>query len=715
MPALRIEEPLTWNEGVFLLPVDELPDEVRAQLAPDAGDFAFTRPQGRNGSKLLDRDSAELVQRFVPPRTIVEAVVLFSRQRGEEPEQVLEGAFPLLKSLVASGYLVPSAKSSGAASQALTSHWAPGETLLGGEVVALLQVLEDSELYCLRRADRSFSVLKVERRRHGGAESAVRLQIRREAELLTRLGGSVAPRLLSAGEIDGRCFLEIEFLAAVELEREEEAVRQSGRAAVLALAVELTHVYAELHQRGVVHGDVHPRNVLVDRSGRPRLIDFGLATDASGSAEPVGRGGIAFYYEPELARAFLRGTSPPAASVAGEQYAVAVMLYRLATGHYPRDYSLGRDEMLGELAVLPPLTFAERGVAPWPELEALLTRALAKKTSDRFPSMAAFHEALRALLVPGSPTPSRVGEPPGGPLPALAITAADWGGDWEAAATLTAPRASLNYGEAGVALGLLTLAQAQGEGRPLALAGHWLRRAAIDLSSDEACYNPEIDITREVVGSASPYHSAAGIHAVAALLARARGDFGGQAQATERFLAASATGHQGLDLTLGKCSTLLGTAILLDALPMALVEAEAALRIRGYQLLGEIWEELEALPAVPEADIEYLGIAHGWAGFLYATLAWCEVAAMPLPSGVPRRLTELAALARPRGRGLVWPWTLSPHAQGATMPGWCNGSAGYVFLWTLAHRAFGDPRLLELARGAAWDSFDSPDGGVSLC
>jgi serine/threonine-protein kinase len=46
------------------------------------------------------------------------------------------------------------------------------------------------------------------------------------------------------------------------------------------------------------------------------------------------------------------------------------------------------------------------------------------------------------------------------------------------------------------------------------------------------------------------------------------------------------------------------------------------------------------------------------------------------------------------------------------MNGWCNGSAGYVHLWTLAHRVAGDDRWLDLAEGAAWSTWET-DGPVS--
>jgi serine/threonine-protein kinase len=205
------------------------------------------------------------------------------------------------------------------------------------------------------------------------------------------------------------------------------------------------------------------------------------------------------------------------------------------------------------------------------------------------------------------------------------------------------------------------------------------------------------------------------VWAAQALVARAQADPLGQRRAVEGFLETAARPAVGLDLTLGRSSALLAAGLLLDALPPGELVEPGPLRAFGQRALEEVWAELDRKPEIPRAGIEYLGIAHGWAGFLYATLVWCQVSGAPLPAGVPRRLEELADLALPVGRGLAWPWTLRPDGEPAVMPGWCNGSCGYVFLWTLAHRRTGRGRFLDLALGAGWDSFDSPEPAITLC
>ena len=114
-----------------------------------------------------------------------------------------------------------------------------------------------------------------------------------------------------------------------------------------------------------------------------------------------------------------------------------------------------------------------------------------------------------------------------------------------------------------------------------------------------------------------------------------------------------------------------------------------------------------------------LGIAHGWAGALYALMRWHQVSATHLPIQVRRRLTELAAMAERTDRGLRWPWRdviSTAGAPNAYMTGWCNGSAGFVHLWLMAHSVFGEPHFMELAESAAWDAHENTEDGVyDLC
>jgi len=722
---LNLSGQLALTDDVLLIPVRELPEESLAQIDCGPDDFALSRLQARSGSKIVDPGSAALLQRFREPRTVVEAVILFSRERSLDPNEVLEGAYPLIRSLAEAGFLVPAGEDGGTA-PSRAPRWSAGASLLGGVVERTVQVLDDSELYLLARAGGGHSVIKVERPLPAGAPSGpVREQLRREAAFLERLDGDGAPALLGQGEVDGRAYLELDFVAGVEATAAAAEWRErggeDGRRVLVALLQEIAGAYAALHRRGVLHGDVHPRNVLVGRDGGVWLIDFGVARGldpAGGLPQPADRGGVPFFFEPELARAYLEPSPAPPASEAGEQFALAALLYSLATGAHWRDFSLGREEMLREICGEEPLAFAERGAAPWPELEAVLRQGLAKRPEERYPSLAAFAAALAAVpatLAPSTGRAARAGQSPLDRVLAENLERAAPDGPWMTDGIAPAPTASVNYGAAGIALGLLQIAQRRGDAGLLAAADLWTRRAARAMGEEGAFYNPEIEISREMVGESSPYHSPSGIHATAALVARAQGDPMGQGEAVAAFLEAAGRPAAGLDLTLGRASTLLGAAILLDAVPAGELLDAGPLRAFGDTALAELWQALDAKPEIARSDVQYPGIAHGWAGFLYATLQWCRIAGAPVPAGVEQRLAELAALALPVGRGLQWPWVLHQPGEPATMPGWCNGSCGYVFLWTAAHRSLGDARWLDLAVLAAWDSWDAQEPIVTLC
>ncbi|MET0555439.1 MAG: lanthionine synthetase LanC family protein [Vicinamibacteria bacterium] len=701
--------PLALNADVLLIPVAELPEESRGQIDCSPGDVAVSRLQGRSGSKIVDADAARLLERFREPRSIVEAVILYAREKQVEPDQVLEDAFPMLRSLVDGGFL----SAAGGERSTTAAGARAGSALLGGTVVRALQVLDDTEVHVLARDERR-SVVKLER----VAGSPIRARLAHEAAFLDHLAGTIAPRLLERGEHEGRAAIEIELVAgadaaAAALEWRERPGR-SGREGLLALLRGVAGAYAALHERGVLHGDVHPRNALVEADGRVRLVDFGLASGLPGTALPAAaeRGGVPFFYEPELARASLGGATA-AASPAGEQHAVAALLYQLATGAHWQDFRLSRLEMLEDIATKEPLAFRARGVSPWPELEPVLARGLAKDPAERHASLRALADALDRVTVGAETRPN----PAPSALPRVvdeALAAAGLDGPWLREGLSPAPTCSVNYGEAGVAAALLQVALRREDARVLALADVWARRAERGMEREGAFHNADIQITPDVVGESSPYHSPSGVHAVAALVARARADGRAQAGAVARFLQAASRTAVGLDLTLGRSSTLVGAALLLDATPDAWPEA-AALRAFGDRAQHAIWTELDAKPAIPEADVDYPGLAHGWAGFAYAALQWCRVSGAAVPAGLPRRLDELARLARPAGRGLEWPWMLRGGAESSTMAGWCNGTCGHLFLWALAAEVLPDRRWLELAVGAGWNTWEAGGGGVTLC
>jgi serine/threonine-protein kinase len=167
-------------------------------------------------------------------------------------------------------------------------------------------------------------------------------------------------------------------------------------------------------------------------------------------------------------------------------------------------------------------------------------------------------------------------------------------------------------------------------------------------------------------------------------------------------------------------------ALLLETMSNNRLLDGSRLRTFGNDILQSVWEQVGPYQPVSEdRQLAYLGIAHGWSGILYATLRWCQATGEPIPAAVEPRLRQLADCAEPGGHGLRWRRKNARHGRDGRrhdrdagvdyLSGWCNGSAGHIFLWTLAHRLFGDAAYLALAEGAAWHAWEDAESVGDLC
>lgn len=702
---MTLTESLVLHPSAVLVPVSELPERIRQNLGCEASDYALSKRNSRATTKILDAGAAALVREFREPSTLAAAVARLSRIRDANAEALLESAIPLTLSLIGGGILVPPDNRPTRPGLLLRA----GDQVDGWEVVRCVQALEDTEVHQVRARRAGFGALKTCRAGYPGTRDV----IEREVEILRGLDGHATPALLACGHRNGQPYAITEWLCGTEVDRAcAELRRSTGRAArrdLLRITGAILKAYAHLHERGLIHGDVHPRNVLIDGNMHARIIDLGFARIVNDKrVADTGRAGIGYFWEPELARAVLSGAPPPPATFSGEQYSLGALLYLLLTGSHYGDFLVEKSAMLQGIADAAIVPFARRGVEGWPAAEALLEKALSTRPEDRFASIAEFSKGWDLIELP-EPEPAQATAPRelkliGRELLAsIAIEAA------AAHGPLRPPTASISYGSAGIGFALHRIACTTDDGELFAQADCWSARGLRDLNDPTAFYAAELDVTSENVGCCSVYHGPAGVYATAALIATARGDAPAWSWAIERFVEVCRMRCEVLDLTLGIAGALLGCALLLE------VREDPRVRGIGADLYAQLGRSVDRTPISESSETTLLGMAHGWAGMLYALTTWCVAAQQPLPSSLRSRLQELSRLAYPVGRGLSWPNDLRQSAENSEIWGWCNGSAGFVFLWTAAYRAYKDRHYLDLAERTAWNVWESPAGSSSLC
>lgn len=706
MSNMNITDPLVLRNDVVLMPVSELSSETRAKFESDDGDYTISRRHGRMPSQVIDGETASLLTLFREPRTIVDAVIENSRALEKDPEIWLDEILPHLGTFLRHRVLVPAGSEDEKEMRQLIEN---GAKVGEWDVLRCVNLIEDSEIYRVRR-DGVDGALKIAR----NAIAKEGTWFGNEEYILQYLDGGVAPRLLDSGYHEERPYLVTDWCPGAEPGVAASQCRHD-RVALLELCTTVVRAYAELHDRRVVHSDVHPRNILIEGLSKARLIDFGLSRVDGEARAMMQRGGMYYFFEPEFLLASREGRML-ASSFAGEQYAVSALLYLILTGQHYLEFRYDREEMQRQVETEPPLAFEARGIPPWPEVQEILFRGLAKNPADRWPSMRALADALaaahakaaeEALATPLSPAALAFVEEE--------LAAFTRGGAVFADGYPEAPKASINYGAAGAAVGILSIATVRSDPKLLALAEVWRTRAVQFQDREEGWYNPDMELQEKTLGRVTPYHTPAGLHAATALLAHARGDVFTQRNAVLAFMDASSLPCEQLDLTLGRSGTLLAAALLLDRAGELPPDDRAKLVAYGNTTMREVWEALDALPPIAEgAPDQYTGIAHGWSGYLYAAIRWCMAADVPLPVNARTRLAELASLRIPRGRGAYWPRQTGGNHHDM-MAGWCNGAAGHIFLWTSAHSLLGDEEYLRLAEASAWNAWEEPLYTADLC
>ncbi|MBI2387989.1 MAG: AAA family ATPase [Deltaproteobacteria bacterium] len=225
--------------------------------------------------------------------------------------------------------------------------------------------------------------------------SSTQLRLEHEADVLRDLWGhasGLAPPI-DVGRERGEFFLIAPFVPGVTL---AERLQRGplGAAHTVEIARGLMRALREVHERGVIHRDVKPANIVLGPGARPTvtLIDFGLARSAQLDTwtreEPAGT--IA-YISPEQAGLIKRDVGERA-----DLYSAGIVLFECLSGHPPfRADTAG--EVLRQQLTVPPPELRSLGVAVPRALDEVIQRLLRKDPRDRYQSAAAVLVDLDAI------------------------------------------------------------------------------------------------------------------------------------------------------------------------------------------------------------------------------------------------------------------------------------------------------------------------------
>lgn len=236
--------------------------------------------------------------------------------------------------------------------------------------------------------------LKVPKLESG--DTVNRTRFLREAQVAGALRHANICPVFDVAETDGVLYLTMAYIEGKELSAYCQAGKLLSQRQAASLVRKLALALETAHAAGIVHRDLKPENVMIDKSGTPIIMDFGLARahDEASQARLTQQGvvlGSPTYMSPEQADGRPERIGPPT-----DIYSLGVVLYEMLTGTVPFKGSVV--VILSKLLTKAPPRPRDARSDLDPGLEAICLRMMAKKIHERYATMSDVAAALGSWL-----------------------------------------------------------------------------------------------------------------------------------------------------------------------------------------------------------------------------------------------------------------------------------------------------------------------------
>jgi predicted Ser/Thr protein kinase len=213
----------------------------------------------------------------------------------------------------------------------------------------------------------------------------------REARAAAALNHPNIVQIYSCGQEEGQPYIVMELVSGGRLDQLMANGRKVDEIRLLEIALDVAEGLKAANEAGLVHGDIKPANILLDKTGRARIVDFGLAMFVNRQQEQGGIWGTPYYISPERARG---GKADHRSDI----YSLGATMFHALAGRPPFDGKTAAEVVVARLKKPPP-NLREIEPSVQSGTAELIERMMAADPALRYPTSASLLADMRHALV----------------------------------------------------------------------------------------------------------------------------------------------------------------------------------------------------------------------------------------------------------------------------------------------------------------------------